>query len=303
VEWSQFVRGSARGRPWGVRHGSRSAVCQGAGDTSGANQIGAVGDADAGRRCGLLAVPGRSSARRVRPWLPQFGPAAPRRARFGSLGVSPTVFILLGGGPQPGHGATQPSVQVQHGGVQVLARSARPQVQGVAAGATAAAVPRVLAQVGSERAARRGPRTVDRLVLPGRGLSFRRLRDRHCPSVGAVGQAEERKRREHPARGARPGRHCTPLQGDEGRPWPPACAVPAQAAGPVPHIAGPVARRRKALAPSPIGFLRAPCVGLAGRSRSAHEVLRWPSRLPRLTEQSLPISETHFGKKRREGEP
>src|SRR5579872_2767230 len=63
---------------------------------------------------------------------------------------------------QPGHVASQTPAQVEHRGVQVLARDGDPQVQSVAASATGKTVPHILAQVGRERATRRCPRAVDR---------------------------------------------------------------------------------------------------------------------------------------------
>jgi hypothetical protein len=74
-----------------------------------------------------------SSARCVRPWLPQFGLPAPRRARPGPFFIFKSVFILIGNALGPRHGPRQPPGQSEHGSVQLLASRSRPQVQGVAA--------------------------------------------------------------------------------------------------------------------------------------------------------------------------
>lgn len=48
----------------------------------GANQNVEVGNSDAARPFEILAVSGKTSGGCVRPWLPQFGPPAPRHARL-----------------------------------------------------------------------------------------------------------------------------------------------------------------------------------------------------------------------------
>ena len=86
------------------------------------------------------------------PGVPPFGYQLP-----GTVGMVPSMdrswCFSPSGGWQPRHVTSQPLAQIQDRGVQVLPRDGGPQVQRVAAGPTGKTVPRILAQMGRERAA------------------------------------------------------------------------------------------------------------------------------------------------------
>jgi hypothetical protein len=92
--------------------------------------------------CGTLrcARPWRASVRRV---APRHGRQAPSEIRH--------VRCSFPGPRQPGHFTPQPAVEIEDRRVQRLSRDRDPQVEYVAAGAAAEAVPHAPIQVGRER--------------------------------------------------------------------------------------------------------------------------------------------------------
>jgi hypothetical protein len=108
----------------------------------------------------------------ARPWQASVRPLAPRHGRQGSLRIRASCFSAWCrragplGPPPPGHVAPRASLPIEHGGVQRLTRDGHPQVQGVAAGTAAKAMPGVLAQVRREAATRGHWRAMHRARPP-----------------------------------------------------------------------------------------------------------------------------------------